>query len=290
MTRDSVDGSRDLVTRLRSLTGVVTPPYRFDTADASYSWSSSAALLELPTANGCDPLAPERVIQVRLSFAPGSRWGTCYQVVNAGSPVLGLIGARYLISRSPLIGPAPGPAPGPAVRPAGEFVGYRIFENERALPRFFLTDRVRLTGSLGESAAVLHAPDFDPSVAIVETQSFDPLPEAAPPGSVEVLSYAPTRIALRTHSAAPALLVATDTWYPGWEAFVDGAPARLYIADVAFRGIRVPAGDTRVEMRFTPRILYASAAVSALALAAALFAMARRGITAWRCRGGWPSP
>jgi hypothetical protein len=282
MTRDSVDGSRDLVTRLRSLTGVVTPPYRFDTADASYSWSSSAPLLELPTANGCDPLAPERVIQVRLSFAPGSRWGTCYQVVNAGSPVLGLIGARYLISRSPLTGPA--------LRPAGEFVGYQIFENERALPRFFLTGRVRLTGSLGESAAVLHAPGFDPSVAIVETPSFDPLPEAAPPGSVEVLSYAPTRIALRTHSAAPALLVATDTWYPGWKAFVDGAPARLYIADVAFRGIRVPAGDTRVEMRFTPRILYASAAVSALALAAAIFAMARRGITASRCRGGWPSP
>jgi hypothetical protein len=284
MTRDSIDGSREFMTHLRSLTGALAPPYRFDTADASYSWSSSAALLELPTANGCDPLAPERVIEVRLSFAPGPRWGTCYQVVNASSPVLGLIGARYLISRSPLTGPA--------LQPAGEFVGHKIFENTSALPRFFLAGRVRVAGSLGESAGLLHAPDFDPSVAIVESpdQSFGPLPEPRTHGSVEVLSYAPTRIALRTHSAAPALLVATDTWYPGWIAVVDGALARIYTTDVAFRGIRLPAGDHRVEMRFAPRILYGSAAVSALALAAAIFALARRAVTALRCRGDSSSP
>lgn len=280
MTRDSIDGSRAFAARLRALTGAATPPYRFDTADASYSWASSAALLELPTANGCDPLAPERVIQVRLSFAPGARWGTCYQVVDAASPVLRLIGARYLISRA-AVNTAD-------FQPAGEFVGYRIFENPRAGARFFLTGQARVARSLGESAAWLHAADFDPSVAIVEAPDgvFAPLPEAATAGRVEVLSYAPTHIALATHTAAPELVVATDTWYPGWQAWVDGAPARIYVADVAFRGIRVPAGDHHVEMRFVPRILWISGLVSALALAAALAACRKRALSVSRCRGG----
>jgi hypothetical protein len=283
-TRDSIDGSRGFAARLRSLTGAVEPPWRFDTADASYAWGSSAALLELPTANGCDPLAPERIIQVRLSFAPGARWGTCYQVVDAGSPVLNLIGARYLISRTPLHGPD--------FRIAGEFAGYRIFENPHALPRFFMTNRVRLASGLAQSAALLHAHDFDPAVAIVETSggAFQPLPESGAEGRVEVLAYAPDRIAVRTHSATETLLVDTDAWYPGWQASVDGAPARVYITDAAFRGIRVPAGDHRVEMRFAPRILWLSALVSALALAAAVAGLAARRFSAARYPGGWPSP
>jgi hypothetical protein len=46
--------------------------------------------------------------------------------------------------------------------------------------------------------------------------------------------------------------------------------AALLIEAVAFHGIRVQAGDHRVEMRFVPRILYWSAAISAAALLAVL--------------------
>src|SRR5271165_2071963 len=70
-----------LLPQLRALTGKTTPPSRFDMGpDVPYLWSSVAPQIAIPTANGCDPLAPERIIQVRLSFAPGARWGACYQV------------------------------------------------------------------------------------------------------------------------------------------------------------------------------------------------------------------
>jgi len=101
-THDSLDGSAALAARLRALTGAARPPYRFDMADAPYAWGSVGPILEIPTANGCDPMALERLIQLRLSFAPGERWGTCYQVVNASSPVVGLANVRYLLSKSPL--------------------------------------------------------------------------------------------------------------------------------------------------------------------------------------------
>ena len=260
IAHDAIDGSPQLAARLRELTASARPPYHFDMADAPYEWSSSAPILEIPTANGCDPMALERVIQLRLSFAPGERWGACYQVVNASSPVIGLQNARYLVSRSPV-------APG-LFQPVETIAGYTIYENTKTLPRFFFAGQVQPASGLTEAAGALHAADFDPAqTAIVEGE----LP-AGPlaPGAVEVVSYTPSAIDLRTHSAGNSFLVAADTWYPGWAAMVDGRATRLYAADVAFRGVWLPPGDHHVTMRFVPRILYWAAGISAAALAAVL--------------------
>jgi hypothetical protein len=263
-THDSLDGSPALASRLRALTGEAQPPYRFDMADAPYAWSGMGPMLEIPTANGCDPLAPERVIQWRLSFAPGERWGRCYQVVNALSPALGLGNVRYVVSKSAV----------PLPR-AAEIAGFTIYENPGALPRFFFAGRVQPAGSLADAVRALHAADFEPSqTAIVEG---DLAAESPAPGEVQVARYASNEIQLRTRSAGEGFLVAGDTWYPGWEAAIDGRPARLYITDVAFRGLRVPAGDHRIEMRFVPRILWRSGALSGAAWLAALWVLIRGG-------------
>jgi hypothetical protein len=260
ITRDTVDGSVDLVARLRAITGASRPPYRFDMmTGVPYSWSSTAPLLGIPTANGCDPLALERIIQVRLSFAPGARWGTCYQVVDTASPVLPLTNARYLLAVKPI--------EGDAFRLAAELRGYRIYENPAVLPRCFLVHRVLAVRNLEEAARALHAADFRPAEwAIVEGMGERIEPGAGAPESIEVISDRPTQVELRTRAASAALLVVADSYYPGWEAQVDRRDARVYATDVGFRGIRVPAGEHRVTMRFVPRILYRSAVFSLAAL------------------------
>lgn len=270
ITHDSIDGNSTFATRLRGLADATVPQSRFDMAPSiSYVWSSSAPLLEIPTANGCDPLAPERIIQVRLSFAPGAQWGTCYQVVNATSPVLGLINDRYLVSRDRIAGM-------PLLAESG---GYKIFEHPHTMMRFFLLNRATRVDNISQAAQALNAPDFKPAEsAIVEAPQdrFKPLPFSPAPGRVEVLSYRFSAIILRTDSPAPALLVATDTWYPGWKATLDGIEAPIYLTDVAFRGIRIPSGKHTVEMRFVPHILYRSAVLSAAALLAILGVINRR--------------
>ena len=42
--------------------------------------------------------------------------------------------------------------------------------------------------------------------------------------------------------------------YTDWHAFIDGRPARLLRANVAFKGLWVPSGDSTILLRFaTPR-------------------------------------
>jgi uncharacterized membrane protein YfhO len=96
-------------------------------------------------------------------------------------------------------------------------------------------------------------------VAVVEGAG--PLAGAA--GSVRVEYYSAGRLALETEAAAPSFLVTSESWYPGWRAAIDGREQPLVMTNGAFRGLALPAGRHRVEMRFAPAILWWGAALSA---------------------------
>jgi uncharacterized membrane protein YfhO len=48
------------------------------------------------------------------------------------------------------------------------------------------------------------------------------------------------------------VLVLTDVSYPGWKATVDGKDVDLERVDYLLRGVPVPPGRHRVEMRYEP--------------------------------------
>ena len=87
-------------------------------------------------------------------------------------------------------------------------------------------------------------------------------------GAVAVASYTPNRIVLEASLERPALVVASEVFYPGWEAAVDGRPAPLLEADYILRAVPVGQGRHTVEMRFRPASFRLGLAVSVLAAAA----------------------
>ena len=71
---------------------------------------------------------------------------------------------------------------------------------------------------------------------------------------------------VRTSSGSESFLVTSDTWYPGWQATVDGAPAAIFRANYALRGVRVPAGRHIVRFEYKPKMLFVGMAVSVFCL------------------------
>lgn len=63
---------------------------------------------------------------------------------------------------------------------------------------------------------------------------------------------------------APGFVALADTYYPGREAWVDGAPAHLYRANHAFRAVWLPAGEHEIEFRFHLPGLRTGAVISAI--------------------------
>jgi uncharacterized membrane protein YfhO len=82
---------------------------------------------------------------------------------------------------------------------------------------------------------------------------------------VTVARYGLQTVELTVDTPTTQYLVTSETQYPGWRAWVDGASQPIYYTNVAFRGLVVPAGRHNVVMRFEPLIFRYSAAASALA-------------------------
>ncbi|UCC67828.1 MAG: YfhO family protein [Armatimonadota bacterium] len=95
----------------------------------------------------------------------------------------------------------------------------------------------------------------------------------------------PDRVVLTAQADSPGALVLTDSYYPGWRAWVDGKPVPIELADDAFRAVGLPPGEHTVEMRYDPASFRVGMFVSLLAAAllAALAAasyLARRSTSA----------
>lgn len=143
---------------------------------------------------------------------------------------------------------------------------YRHATSERA----FLagTAHILPDNERGDADALQLLRAGEPLVLHGDAEAREPADEQG--GHVEVVSYEDTRIALRVEAPAPAYLVLKDAYYPGWEARVNDAPTPIYRANLIFRAVAVPAGESEVVFRFEPTIwraaLYIGGALWIIAL------------------------
>jgi hypothetical protein len=265
-TRNTIDGSAAVLARLHELTGGL-PPNRVDTHENSPMWATTAPLIRIATASGYNPMVLERLMQVRLSFAKGERWGAWYEVEHLASPVVDALNVKYLLTGKPI--PAL-PAESQKFVLAAELPGLYVYENRRALPRFWMVHQVRAVHKPEDAFREVHSPDFQPAqVAVVEDGGSGAWNFADSTGegrgaSLQVLSYSARKVDLHIRTATPRFLVSSETNYPGWHAEIDGAQVPIYMANGAFRGVSVPAGDHVIAFRFVPLILWIGVGITVI--------------------------
>jgi arylsulfatase A-like enzyme len=162
-----------------------------------------------------------------------------------------------------------------------------LVEHPDALPRAFLVHRHRVVRGAEAVLAALARPDFDPRRVVVLEEAPDPPPRASGgAGSVEAVDLSTDRLRLDVELAAPAILVVTDAYAPGWQAeALPGSAASAYRvlrANAVLRAVALGPGHHRFDLVYAPATFRAGAWVSgtsALLVLAALF-WAR-----WRRRG-----
>ncbi len=96
--------------------------------------------------------------------------------------------------------------------------------------------------------------------------------------SVEIAQYDREHVRVTVRSQQPGYLVLADSWYPGWNAYVDGVATPIYRADYMFRAVPVDAGDHTILFEFRPIIVVVGAGITVVSLgvlAAVVFAINR---------------
>lgn len=234
-----------------------------------------------------DPTHPMAVLdldpsEVRLENA--GRLGPIYQAPSLGmnNPVglsimqpirqLGMNGGRgsqlmaggYYVSQTPLTDPEL-----EEIQHSGS--AYLYAHTDR-WPRIYAAPAAHVVTDETEALALVADEEFDPfAVAIVIVDDERPNLPSSPSGELveataEFLDYRLNSLSARVEADHPVMVVFSETYYPGWNAWVDGEPAVIWRTNYAFRGVIVDAGEHVIDMAYRPKSFTVGATISAITL------------------------
>jgi Bacterial membrane protein YfhO len=133
----------------------------------------------------------------------------------------------------------------------------RLWRLRSVQPRSFLVPEAVLARNDSEAArlladapaAVYHRVILStPNVLLLKPSASSARAES----SVRAIRYDAREAVWQVRTAEPSYMVTTDSYYPGWHAYIDGVETPVYRANIAFRAILLPAGEHRVVYRYEP--------------------------------------
>jgi len=165
--------------------------------------------------------------------------------------------------------------PLPGLRPLGDVPSFfsepiRVLEVSDPLPRAYVVGGARRTPARGMVGALLDR-GFDMRREVVSASLDRPSPEDFS-GEARIVERRGDFLSIDTKASAPGFLVVTEAFDAAWKARVDGVPSAIFAANGGFRGVEIPAGRHRVEMRYRPAGAAVGAAISATAIVLGLLA------------------
>jgi hypothetical protein len=225
-----------------------------------------------------DPLAPagwnelqERISGARdprilMSRVPPERLATAYDIagVRTIATVAGTSTAEAQLhaSEGDLAVEAPGPDPA-----LPNWMLRQVDENADALPRaYFVSDWKLLTRSQALARVAAGNFDFHRSVILERAPAGLEPSGARFPVRAAIVAYAPERVEIEVQAGRPGLLVLSDSFFPGWRAWVDDVETEILRANGLFRAVAVSAGSHRVRFEYRPASLRFGATLSAVSL------------------------
>jgi hypothetical protein len=156
-----------------------------------------------------------------------------------------------------------------------------LYTIDRVAPRAYIVANAIAEKNPDDVLLRLANPGFEPTRQVVLNEPQQLESKAAFKASAKIIGYENMRVDIKTSLDTPGILVLADSYYPGWRVFIDGKEGEILRANLFFRGVKLAAGEHRVEFRYEPRSfqigLWASlATIAVLALVTATLSLAKR--------------
>ncbi len=131
----------------------------------------------------------------------------------------------------------------------------KIYENADFLPRAYGVANFKVINDADMVLRELQKEDFDPKEYVVLEELPEKSVASQQPGEeifVDIKSYSASRIVISADFNKDGLLVLTDTFYPGWNALVDGKESRIYRANYLFKAVFLTSGKHEIIFTYDP--------------------------------------
>jgi hypothetical protein len=167
--------------------------------------------------------------------------------------------------------------------------GVKIYRNDAVLPRAYVVSQARVISDDQKLLAELLSQTFDARRTVLlrpaqsqESISYSSIPSY--PLSLTSLSpeYSPNAVKIKVSLDRDGCLVLSDTYYPGWRAYVDGEEREILRANYAFRAVSLESGQHTVLFKYNPPSFKMGLAISLATWVAIILGLVVPGIQ--RCR------
>lgn len=142
-----------------------------------------------------------------------------------------------------------------------------VYQNQKALPRAYLVFAYEQVDEKQLMQKILNNADKLNQKVIISSSEQLPVLEQNSNNTDQIVKfdrYDPTEISILVNTKNEGILVLTDSFYPGWRAYIDEKETQIFPANGIFRGIFIPKGNHQVEFRYISNSFYLGLGVSLL--------------------------
>ncbi|MEW6617750.1 MAG: YfhO family protein [bacterium] len=135
----------------------------------------------------------------------------------------------------------------------------KIIENKDVLPRAFIVHNSKLIKEKEAVLQELSSKEFNPEQYVIleeevrsQKSEVRGQTKAKDTPKSKIIDYQPEKVTVKVALNKSGFLVLSDTYYPGWQAYVDGKKEKIYRAYHTFRAVPLEKGNHLVEFRYEP--------------------------------------
>jgi hypothetical protein len=215
------------------------------------------------SAEGYDPIYPKRnsewfsLVNSRGFLALSGRYGLIH---DYSSPLIDFANVAYVVDYKKNVngeisekGAFANGVKQPKFREVFFEGRIKVFENTDVLPRVFVSGNYKIASNEQNWVDSLFSSGEleDRQIVLESNPSFKP--------SRNKLEYSVTnfvqgfnRIDIDVANSGNGLLFLSESYYPGWEAYINGRRTKIFRANYIFKAIQLPEGNHHVEFIYNP--------------------------------------
>lgn len=185
------------------------------------------------------------------------------EISKIGEKILDANNVRYLTTLKPL------KSQNWDLIDEANFKEYKLYlwENPKKPFRAYIASGYEVATTTGEFGEILGKDDTDiTKTPVLEENINFPKSDDVAEGSINITISENTNVESEANLKKESLIVLSDSYYPGWKAYIDGDETRIYPANINSRTIIVPAGNHTIKFTYQPKNIQIGSLVSFLSI------------------------
>ncbi len=139
----------------------------------------------------------------------------------------------------------------------------KIYEDMKAFPRAWIVPEAKILKRKEDIFEEMRNPGFNPGKTVileeeVRNQSTEHRVQSTESKLrttyhsplTRIVEYHPEKVTIEANLSQEGFLVLSDSWYPGWKAFVDGVETEVLKANYIMRAVKLVPGRHQIEFLY----------------------------------------